>query len=174
MVCKQALFDFTAVAVHLLGSVIQGCRFLPSQFNASKPCDQRIILKHIFLRVHRYWQLGSAPSSTSDRLRRWPNPPPAGRFEGLEWRGEYGRRAHLTHLSPALNRTPGKNEEVRETPRRTVPGTTVPGQAAGGSGQFEMTQDAADDRLVSDGRDGPQGALLTPRAPLSSPIIQIS
>jgi hypothetical protein len=29
----------------------------------------------------------------------------------------------------------------------------VPGQAAGGSGQFEMTQDAADDRLVSDGRE---------------------
>jgi hypothetical protein len=58
----------------------------------------------------RYRQLGSAPSSTSDRLRRRPNPPPAGRLKVLEWRGAYRRWAHMTHLSPALNRTPCKNE----------------------------------------------------------------
>jgi hypothetical protein len=38
LLCEQALFDFTAAAVHLLGSIIQDCRFLPSQFNAPKPC----------------------------------------------------------------------------------------------------------------------------------------
>ena len=35
--CEQALFDFTATAVPLFGSVVEDCRFLPSQFNAPKP-----------------------------------------------------------------------------------------------------------------------------------------
>jgi hypothetical protein len=69
------------------------------------------------------------------------------------------------HLSPARNRTPCQHERLRETPRRPVPGTTVPGQAAGGSGPLEMTQEATEDRLGGEGRDAPPGALLTPRAP---------